>query len=390
MAGISTSTLFGLAVVLSVSFLVGELFERIGIESIIGYIISGLVLGPAVLNMIQPETVAGFGTVGAILILFEAGLREENAMDIFRNQQGLDLGLGVLIGSFFFILAALLLVGEQYLPYNTLQQFVFLALAYALVDIGVPTKVMLERNLLREEIGSYTIQSSVINVTAGFGVLTALIILTSPTLENLAIKIGGIAGFAVLFYILHEFIYKIDDYLIMFEETEAQFAITFSLLLFLSYLTELVGLSSVLGAFFAGVIISRSDFSESRAYQEKVKAIGQGLFIPLFFAWFGLGLKIFGEHGMLVNIESAFFLFVLSTVSKLAIGYAIPKLHEMGSPSTVAASLLSLDIETLVILLIGIDLGIFPSEQILQIFAPSVLFTTLTIVGLYTLIDRLN
>lgn len=386
MAGISASLLFDLGLILMASFLVGELFERIGLESIIGYIITGLLLGPSVLDLVDPSAVASFGTIGATLILFQAGLREENAADIFRHQEGLDLGLGVLIGSFTFIIAALLLVGGKFLPYSGVKEFVFIGLAYAVVDIGVPSKVMLNRGMLEKDIGTYTIKSTVINVTAGLGVLTVLVLLTSATLESLALKVGGIAGFTLLFFILHEFVYKLDDYIILFEEVESEFAITIALLLFLAYGTEIIGLSSVLGAFFAGVIISRSDFSDSRAFQEKIMAIGEGFFIPIFFAWFGLGLKIYGDTGMLANIEAATFLFLLSTVSKFGIGYFISRSHGF-DPSTVAASLLSLDIETLVILLIGIDLGIL-TEEILQIFAPSVLFTTITIVVLYALIDR--
>lgn len=386
MAGISASLLFDLGLILMASFLVGEFFERIGLESIIGYIITGLLLGPSVLDLVDPKGVAGFGTIGATLILFQAGLREENAADIFRHEEGLDLGLGVLIGSFMFIIAALLLVGGKFLPYSGVKEFVFIALAYAVVDIGVPSKVMLSRGMLEKEMGTYTIKSTVINVTAGLGVLTILVLMTSATLESLALKVGGIVGFTLLFFLLHEFVHKLDDYIILFEEVEAEFAITIALLLFLAYGTEIIGLSSVLGAFFAGVIISRSDFSDSRAFQEKIMAIGEGFFIPIFFAWFGLGLKIYGETGMLANLEAATFLFLLSTVSKFGIGYVISRRHGF-SPSTVASSLLSLDIETLVILLIGIDLGIL-TEEVLQIFAPSVLFTTITIVVLYAIIDR--
>ncbi len=386
MAGISAEILFNVAVLLSVSFLVGELFERMGLESIIGYIVTGLILGPSILDVMTPESVAAFGSIGATLILFQAGLREQNAVDIFRHKKGLDLGIGVLIGSFLFILGALFLYGPQFLPYTDLRAFILIALAYAIVDIGVPSKIMLSRNMLREDIGTYTIKSSVINVTAGLGVLTILVIVTSATMEGVLIKVASILGFTAAFFILHEFIHKIDDYIIMLEETESQFAITFALLLFLAYVTETIGLSSVLGAFFAGVIISRSDFSESRAFQEKINAIGEGLFIPIFFAWFGLGLEIFGSTGMIANIEAAVFLFALSTVSKFGIGYVISQRHGM-EPFTVASSLLSLDIETLVVLLIGIDLGILSSEM-LQIFAPSVLFTTTAIVLLFIVRER--
>ncbi len=388
MAGISASLLLDLGLLLMASFLVGELFERLGLESIIGYIVTGLLLGPSVLNLVQPETVVGFGTIGATLILFQAGLREENVVEIFRHEEGLDLGLGVLVGSFIFILAALFFFGDRFLPYAGIREFVFIALAYAVVDIGVPSKVMLNRGMLEEEVGTYTIKSSVINVTAGLGVLTVLVLMTSTTVQSLAVKIGGIAGFTLLFFLLHEFVHKLDNYVILFEEVESEFAITIAMLLFLAYATEIIGLSSVLGAFFAGVIISRSAFSDSRAFQEKIMAIGEGFFIPIFFAWFGLGLQIFGPTGMLANIEAATFLFLLSTVSKFGIGYVISRSHGF-NPSTVASSLLSLDIETLVILLIGIDLGIL-TEEILQIFAPSVLFTTTTIVVLYALIDRMR
>ncbi|WP_414836561.1 cation:proton antiporter [Candidatus Nanohalococcus occultus] len=401
-AGLSVTTLFAISAVLAVSFVIGELFERIGLESIIGYIFAGLLLGPGlseaakIFTFIDPgwaisaEALAGFGTIGSTLILFQAGLREENAVDIFRHRKGLDLGLGVLIGSFTFILGALLLFGEQFLPFSGIQQFIFIALAYAMIDIGVPSKIMLSRGMLDRELGKYTIKASVINVTAGFGLLTVLVLTTASTLQSLAIQIAGILGFAAVFFVLHNFIHKIDDYIIMFEEAEAQFAITFALLLSMAYVTELIGLSSVVGAFFAGVIVSRSEFSESRAFQEKIKAISLGLFIPLFFAWFGLGLTITGPNGMLANMEAALFLFGLSTVSKLAIGYVIPKIHEFDSPFTVAGSLLSLDIETLVVLLIGIDIGIFQSSQVLQIFAPAVLFTTITIVGIYAGLDKLR
>jgi Kef-type K+ transport system membrane component KefB len=227
-------------------------------------------------------------------------------------------------------------------------------------------------------------------VTAGFAILTILVLTTASSIASLAVQIAGILGFTAVFFLLHKFIHRIDDFIIMFEEAEAQFAITFALLLSMAYITEIIGLSSVVGAFFAGVIVSRSEFSESRAFQEKIKAISLGLFIPLFFAWFGLGLKITGSAGMIANMEAAFFLFALSTISKLAIGYVIPKIHDFESPLTVAGSLLSLDIETLVVLLIGIDLGIFTSKQILQIFAPAVLFTTITIVLIYAALDHLR
>lgn len=399
MASLSGATLLSVGVLLAVSFLIGELFERIGLESILGYIVAGVFLGPGIANLssytslisegwaISASSVAGFATVGATLILFQAGLKEENVVDIFTHREGLQLGTAILVGTFAVIFSTLYFLQPSYLPDQGAVAFLFIALAYAVVDIGVPSKLMMSKGLLREHIGKYTIKSSVINVTLGFIALTALVVYATQGIQSKLIKIGSILAFVAVFYVLHEFIHKIDDYIMMFEETEAQFAITFSLLLFMSYISQTVGLSSVLGAFFAGVIVSRSDFTDSRAFQEKISAIAEGLFIPIFFAWFGLGLTIFGSSGMIANIDAAFLLFVLSTVPKIGIGYIVSKLHDIEKPMTVAASLLSLDIETLVVLIIAIDLGVI-SEQMLQVFAPAVLFSTLTIILMYTFLDR--
>lgn len=399
MAGLSGATLLHLGILLGASFIVGELFERIGLESILGYIFTGLIFGAGIRNLapyipvIQQEwalsasSITGFATIGAVLILFQAGINENNVKEIFIHRKGLQLGTAILLGTFLMMFPILLLVGNSVLPYTGITTMIFIALAYSLVDIAVPSKLMLNRGLLRKEIGSYTIKSSVINVSLGFLALTALVIFSTPSIQSQILKAASIFGFAAGFYMLHEFVEKIDDYVIMFEETESQFALTFSMLLFMSYVTQAIGISSVLGAFFAGVLVSKSDFSDSKAFQEKIKAISEGLFVPIFFAWFGLSLQLFGSTGIIANLEAAFFLYLLSTISKIAIGYGISKIHDMDNPLMIAASLLSLDIETLVVLLIAIDLGVL-TEEILQIFAPSVLLTTLTIIGLYTIIDK--
>lgn len=184
MADINTATLLALASTLLLSFLLGELFERIGLESIIGYIIAGLLLGPEILNIVSPENIAGFGTIGATLILFQAGLHEENAVEIFQNHKALTTGLGLLIGTFTVFMAVLTVFGSSFLPFNTIHAFIFTALAYSAVDMGVPSKIMLSKGLLRKKVGSYVMKSGIINVTSTFIVLTGLVLATSGNVTD--------------------------------------------------------------------------------------------------------------------------------------------------------------------------------------------------------------
>lgn len=383
MAGIQAPTLFALGILLLTAFVLGELFERLGLESIIGYIVAGLILGPSVLKLVEPGSVSAFGTLGATLILFLAGLREDNVGEIFGHKKARQLGLVLLATSFAFIFGALHFTGSMFLPYDTVQQFLFLAIAYAVVDIGVPTKVMLSKGKLDTEIGRYTIRASVINVTVGLLALVGLVMYSSGLVEAL-LQAGAIVAFAGGFYLLHENMHKLDDYIMRFEETQAQFAITFSMLLLLAYMAEQIGLSAVVGAFFAGTLVSRSEFSESRAFQEKIKALGLGLFVPVFFGWFGLQISI---TGMISNFDAALYLFGLSTFIKLLVGGVMSRVQNIEDPLMVASSLVTLDIETLVILLIGIDAGIL-TEQMLQIFAPAVFMSIITISLLFKIDEK--
>lgn len=389
-AGLSGTTLLQISLLLLSSFILGEVFERIGLESIIGYIISGLILGPSVLNIVQAPNIRGFATIGATLILFEAGLRENNVLNIFKDRQGVLQGVGSYAASIIALFGGLLLLGPKIFPSGGVAQYAFLALSFAMVDIGVPSKLMLERGLMGKNVGKYSVKSSVINVTTGFVALTLAVIFLSSSSERL-LTVLGIGAFVTVFYILHEFIHKLDDYIVMFEETEAQFAISFSLLLLMSFLAKEVGISSVLGAFFAGIVVSRSQFRDSKAFQQKISAIGEGLFIPLFFAWFGVSLSI---TEIIANFEAAFVLFAVSTLAKLGFGYLVSVRHDISRPLISSASLLSLDIETLVALIVGQQLGIISEAalgvDILQVFAPSVLLTTTTITLIFAASDRLS
>ena len=90
---------------------------------------------------------------------------------------------------------------------------------------------------------------------------------------------------------------------------------------------------------------------------------------------------------MLAYMPAAVFLFALSTVSKVLISYFVAFRHGSENPLKVAGSLVALDIESLVILLIANDLGVL-QHNILQVFAPAVLLSAPTILLLYRIADR--
>lgn len=63
---------------------VGELFERIKLPSVLGEILAGAVLGPYALGWIAPsDTIHSIAEIGAIFVLFSAGL-ETSPQDLIK------------------------------------------------------------------------------------------------------------------------------------------------------------------------------------------------------------------------------------------------------------------------------------------------------------------
>jgi Kef-type K+ transport system membrane component KefB len=374
-----TNILLSLFAVLIGSLVLGEFFERMGLDAVIGYIIAGLILGPSLLNWVSPHALEDFAIIGAVLILFLAGLKEEDASALYKNKTALFLGLGMLALTFAVIFIFLstplmaMISGKTY----TFIQILFLALAFAVVDLGVPAKILMSKKLLNTDFGQIVLNGAVVNVITGLSLMTVFTLLFTPELTQIASKFIGVIAFMGLFVVLFWLISRFGKYMILLESEEAQFTVTMVLVLLMAFLTESLGFSNILGAFLAGIIVSRTNFSGTRSFIDRFKAISMGLFIPLFFAWFGLELVLFGPGGVIANLIPALIFFGLSTVCKFGYTFIYCKVKKIPAPGLVSSSMLSLDVETLIILILAIEIGVFGNSEILSVFAPSVLLTTI-------------
>src|SRR3989442_4072282 len=76
--------LLALFIVLVAAKLAAELFERIRQPAVVGEILAGIIIGPAVLNLVQPSDVLdALAEIGVIFLLFTVGL-ETRPSDIFK------------------------------------------------------------------------------------------------------------------------------------------------------------------------------------------------------------------------------------------------------------------------------------------------------------------
>ena len=367
--------------------IVGSIFEKFGLDSAVGEILTGIIFGSSVLNLISPESIKSFAIIGSVLILFIAGIKQQNIKEIYKDKLAISLGIfllvitGVIMTLFFYFI-------PQYFGIKfTLIQSLVLGLAFSIVDVGLPAKMLISEDLINTHIGRITVRSAITNILVGLFLFTLITTTINLNLSDILIKILGIISFFVSAIILIYSLSKISKFITRIPIEEAEFSLAFVLILALAYFTEVIGFSSILGAFIAGVLIAKMPFSETTSFSYKIKSLSFGLFIPLFFVWFGLEINL---AEIWKHITLALLIFFTYIAIRFTITYMYLKNNKLKMPLLISSSMLSVDVESLVILMIALQLGIFITNIPLTLFAPSVLFSTLLIVILVSVFSKME
>ena len=272
--------------------IVGSVFGRMGLDSSVGELLIGIIVGPSVLKLISPSSVEEFAIIGSVLILFIAGMKEQSVKKIFMDKLAREIGLklffvtSILMGVFFYV------VPHFFGITFSLLQVIILAIAFSIIDVGVPAKVMISKGLINSPVGRITIRSAIVNIVLGLLVFTFSSLFIDFSLFLILTKLVGIGLFVLIITALFSVMTKLSPFVARLHVEEAEFSLAIILVLLLAYLSEFIGFSSVLGAFLAGQIIGSMPFSETRSFTDKIKSISFGLFVPLFFVWFGLSIDL--------------------------------------------------------------------------------------------------
>src|SRR5713226_7558350 len=76
--------LLALVVVLAAAKIMAELFERLGQPAVVGEILAGVLIGPSLLNLVQPgDATEALAEIGVVFLLFTVGL-ETHPSVIFK------------------------------------------------------------------------------------------------------------------------------------------------------------------------------------------------------------------------------------------------------------------------------------------------------------------
>ena len=340
------SLLTSLLLVIVAARLLGQLCVRFGQPAIVGEMIAGVLLGPSVLGLVEPnEPLRGISELAVFLVVLSAGL-EMNFRDVASMlRQRRSLAIAFL--SFAFPLLAGIGVGLAFSL--DVMRTVFLGLCVSITALPVTVRILESFGLLESDIGRYSVAAAVLNDVAALLALGVILNLTgSTTFPDIAWSIlvtGGklvllaaaILGFNDLLERLHQRGVHLDtapEKLVRVFGKEALFGIVVIFVLVFGSISDALGFHFVIGAFFGALLIDRRFFLASRYdnLERTLASITAGFLAPVFFAYLGLEFTVTEMRGPLFVVV----VIVVSIASKIVSGWiggrlaALPSREALG------------------------------------------------------------
>jgi len=278
--------MMNITIVLSLALAIGYLAVRLGLPIVVAYIITGIMLGPSVLGVIDDQqTVTRVGEIGVVMLLFFVGME----VSIPRLMERWKIAvIGTAVQVLVSVAACVALVWAFSMPVSLGILFGFVI---SLSSTAVVLKELQDSGEMEEPFGQNAVGVLLVQDLAIVPMMIVLSLMGDAELEAAALikqVVGGIAVLALVVFLMRTGRFHIPDFL----KGSVEKRVLLGLLLCLgaATLTSWLGLSPGLGAFLAGMLLASSDQSDwVHEHLESVYII----FVMIFFL----------SVGMMVNID---------------------------------------------------------------------------------------
>ncbi len=352
------ATLFtDIVVIFLLSVLLLIALYRIKIPSIVGFLITGIIAGPAGLGLIQnQDSISFFAELGVIFLLFTIGL-EFSISHMMKSRQFVLIGGGVQVFSTILICTGLSIVAGW-----DLNHALFVGMLASLSSTAIVMKVLSDRKEIdsphgRAALGILIFQDLIVIPMMMITPILAGDTTSSPSVIRLVL--GGILIIAVVYIASRYVIPYLLHYAARLRNREMFLFIVIGTCLLIAYLTSSIGLSMALGAFLAGLIISESEYSMHAMYNMIP-------FRDIFSAFFFISIGMIFDISYLLSHPVEVVLLVIAII---LIKYLTGTLAALASGLPARSSVLTgislsqIGEFSFILATSGLTVGIFASEQ---------------------------
>ena len=313
--------LIGLIVVLLAAKLAGEVMERLGQTAVLGELLAGVLIGPGVLGLVREgDVLHALAELGVLILLFEVGLEADLARLLKAGPQAILVAVVGVVAPFAGGFAFMHWLGHPGLV------AVFVGATLTATSVGITARVLTDLGRLRDPAATVVLGAAVVDDILG---LLTLAVVTGIAATG-GVSMGGIAFLgvkSVVFLVIAVLIAlrRAPTLVALIGRLQARGALLVSSLVFAltaAAAAEWIGLAAIIGAFAAGLILSRTDIHAQ--VEDRIKPVADVL-VPVFFVTVGMKVELsaLNPFSETAQLGVALALTIVAVASKLVAGLAV-------------------------------------------------------------------
>jgi Kef-type K+ transport system membrane component KefB len=355
-----------------------EIAQRLKLPGVVGEIAAGCVAGPSLLGWITPEQILPgtpldvLAEIGVVLLLFSVGL--ETRLEDLKKVGKVAFLVGVLGVLVPFAMGSVWAHGSGFAWGKSL----FIAAAFVATSAGITARVLQELGALQRVESKVILGAAVIDDILAMLLLGAVVSLQDGSqldLTNLLAVLGSAVGFIVLVGLGGARVMRWNStWLEKPHSAHSPLAIVLAICLGLAWLSTLLGLAAIIGAFLAGMIASET--RQQHTLEKQTQPL-LALLTPFFFVITGSKIdlaQLAGSEALLMLAAAT----AIAIVSKLAGGWLGSLALGRRSATIVGIGMVPRGEVGVVVASLGLAAGVFSDRIYAVIVAMSLLTAMVT------------
>ncbi|NUY80575.1 cation:proton antiporter [Flavobacterium sp. MAH-1] len=369
----------------------GWVSRKIGQPSVVGEIIAGVVLGPSLVGMYWPEVsthlfpkeslgnLQFLSQIGLIFFMFVIGM--ELDLKVLRNKahDAVVISHASIIFPFSLGVGLAYFIYERFAPAGVdfLSFALFCGVSMSITAFPVLARIVQERGIHKTRLGAIAITCAAADDITAWCILAVVIAIVKAGSITSAFYVIAMAIVYVILMInvVRPFLKRVGELNSTRESLSKPVVAIFLLTLIISaYVSEIIGIHALFGAFMAGVIMPESGKFRN-IFIEKIEDVSVIVLLPLFFVFTGLRTQI----GLLSDVSllsTACWIVAIAVIGKFVGSTIAAKFvgQNWKDALSIGALMNTRGLMELVALNIGYDLGVLTPE----IFTMMVLMALIT------------
>jgi Kef-type K+ transport system membrane component KefB len=389
--------LLELALILSVSRIVGWLFRYFRQPQVMGEMVAGIMLGPSVFGLLAPQAsqalfpadavqyLSVLSQIGVIFFLFLVGLELDPKLLRNRGHTAVVVSHVSIISPF--LLGAALTLYLYPRVFNDAPKMtftsaaLFMGAAMSITAFPVLARILTERNIHKTNVGAIAITCAAVDDVTAWCMLAFVVGIARADgiVPGIRTALLSVAYILIMLTLVRPFLRRIQA---IYERqgglSQGVVALVFLLTLLSAYTTELIGIHALFGAFVMGAIMPKGT-RFVRSLSEKLEDYTVILLLPIFFAYTGLRTQIGLLNDSSLWIDTALIIAV-ACLGKFGGSTLAGRLCGLGwaEASTIGILMNTRGLMELVILNIGLQEGVITPAVFAMMVIMALVTTAMT------------